>query len=52
MEKSIHTRSIVKKTVKADDISIVWGTPSEVLTLYTCDGLLDSTRFVLLAKPI
>lgn len=39
-----------KKTVKADDISIVFATPSEVLTLYTCDGPLDSTRFVLQAE--
>lgn len=41
-----------KKTVKADDVSITFATPSEVLTLYTCDGLLDSTRFVLQAEPI
>lgn len=39
-----------KKTVKADDISIVLATPSEVLTLYTCDGPLDSIRFVLQAE--
>jgi sortase (surface protein transpeptidase) len=41
-----------KKTVKANDVSITLATPSEVLTLYTCDGLLDSTRFVLQAAPI
>lgn len=41
-----------KKTVKADDISIAFATPSEVLTLYTCDGPLDSTRFVLQAEPL
>jgi LPXTG-site transpeptidase (sortase) family protein len=41
-----------KKTVKADDISIALATQSEVLTLYTCDGPLDSTRFVLQAELI
>lgn len=41
-----------KRTVKANDVSIILATPSEVLTLYTCDGLLDSTRFVLQAAPI
>lgn len=41
-----------KRTVKADDVSIAFATPSEVLTLYTCDGPLDSTRFVLQAEPI
>ena len=41
-----------KKTVKADDVSIVFATTSEVLTLYTCDGPLDSARFVLLAEQV
>jgi len=41
-----------KKTVKADDVSIAFATPSEVLTLYTCDGPLDSARFVLQAEPV
>lgn len=41
-----------KKDVAATDVSIVYATPDEVLTLYTCDGPLDGKRFVLFAKPI
>ena len=41
-----------KKEVAATDVSIAYATPSEVLTLYTCDGPLDGKRFVLLAKPV
>lgn len=41
-----------KKSVPATDTSIALATKSEVLTIYTCDGPLDSTRFVLLAKPV
>jgi LPXTG-site transpeptidase (sortase) family protein len=41
-----------RKNVAATDVSIAYATPSEVLTLYTCDGPLDGKRFVLLAKPV
>ncbi|KKU10349.1 MAG: Sortase family protein [Candidatus Woesebacteria bacterium GW2011_GWB1_45_5] len=41
-----------KKNVEATDISIAYATPSEVLTIYTCDGPIDGPRFVLFAKPI
>lgn len=51
-EKEYFYKVYSKRTVKADDISIAFATPSEVLTLYTCDGLLDSTRFVLQAEPV
>ncbi len=51
-EKEYFYKVYSKRTVKADDVSIAFATPSEVLTLYTCDGLLDSTRFVLQAEPL
>lgn len=41
-----------KKVVTPSDLSITYATPDEVLTIYTCDGPLDGTRFVLLAGLI
>jgi LPXTG-site transpeptidase (sortase) family protein len=39
------------KTVKPSDIQEVLPSPNEVLTLYTCTGLLDSQRLVVKAFP-
>ncbi len=39
------------KTVKPSDIKEVLPSPDEVLTLYTCTGLLDSQRLVVKALP-
>ncbi len=39
-------------TVDAKDVSILADTSSERITLYTCTGLLDSQRFVVVAERI
>lgn len=39
------------KVVKPDDISVVQPTDHEVLTIYTCTGLLDSKRLIIKALP-
>lgn len=38
--------------VSPDDISAIQQTNSEVLTLFTCSGFLDSKRFVVRAKKV
>jgi len=39
-------------TVTPDEISVILPTKEEILTVYTCTGLLDSKRFVVRAVPI
>lgn len=39
------------QTVEPDQIQYVLPTKDEVLTLYTCTGLLDSKRLIIKAKP-
>lgn len=41
-----------KATVKPDNLEFVLPKSEEVLTVYTCNGFLDTTRFVAIAKPI
>ena len=45
---------LVKRTqeVSPNDISLLAPTTTEVLTLYTCSGLLDSQRFLVRAEPV
>ena len=44
---------IVETTqVKPTDLEYVLPKEKEVLTLYTCDGFLDSKRYIVLAEPI
>jgi LPXTG-site transpeptidase (sortase) family protein len=40
------------KEVPPSDVSAVQPTDSEMLTLFTCSGFLDSQRFVVRAKPV
>jgi len=40
------------KQVSPDRTELLTQTDSEVLTLYTCSGFLDSQRFVVRAKPL
>lgn len=48
--KSWHVYVIkTKKKVAATDISVVAPTTSEMLTLYTCDGINDSERLIVQA---
>lgn len=39
-------------TVTPDEISVILPTKKEILTVYTCTGLLDSKRFVVRAVPV
>lgn len=39
-------------TVKPTEVSVIAPTDYEVLTVYTCNGLFDSTRLIIKAKPI
>lgn len=39
------------KTVNSNEISVLAKTEEEILTFYTCTGLLDSKRFIIKAKP-
>lgn len=39
-------------TVNPDNISVVLPTKYEVLTLFTCSGILDSKRLVVKARPL
>lgn len=39
-------------TVKPTQVEVIVPTDYEVLTVYTCNGFLDSTRLVIKAKPI
>lgn len=40
------------KEVRPSDVSSVQPTDTEVLTVYTCTGFLDSKRFIVRAEPI
>lgn len=39
-------------TVKPDQVEVVLPADEEILTLYTCTGILDSKRLVVKAKPL
>lgn len=39
-------------TVSPDNLSYIENTSDETLTLYTCIGILDSKRFIVVAKPM
>lgn len=39
------------QTVKPSQIEVVQPTDYEILTVYTCTGILDSERFVIKARP-
>jgi sortase A len=39
------------KLVDPGDIQVIASTTDETLTLYTCDGFLDSNRLIITAKP-
>lgn len=39
-------------TVQPNQIEVALPTDTETLTLFTCDGLADSIRFVIRAKPV
>lgn len=41
-----------KVTVKPDNLDYVLAKGEETLTVYTCNGFLDSTRLIVVAKPI
>lgn len=52
-KKALYTYVVEKTyTVSPDQIELLLPTKSEVLTLYTCTGFLDSKRFVIQARPI
>lgn len=40
------------KTIKPSDVTILSNSSTTMLTLYTCSGFLDSSRFVVLANPV
>lgn len=49
----IYTYQVTSmKQVFPTDVSVVAYTPDETLTLYTCSGPSDSTRFVVTAKRV
>lgn len=39
------------KLVEPNEVQVIAPTPDETLTLYTCDGFLDSKRLIIVAKP-
>jgi LPXTG-site transpeptidase (sortase) family protein len=41
-----------KKLIDTTDVSIALATPSERLTIYTCDEVEEGKRFVLFARPV
>jgi LPXTG-site transpeptidase (sortase) family protein len=51
---SAETKFIIQeiKTVSPDDVSILQSYSEPTLTLYTCTGILDSQRFVVIAVPL
>lgn len=40
------------QTVKPTQVDVIAPTDFEILTVYTCNGILDSTRLVIKAKPV
>jgi LPXTG-site transpeptidase (sortase) family protein len=52
-DKIEHVYKVIEtKTVNPSDIYVLSPTADETLTFYTCVGLLDSKRFVVIAKPL
>lgn len=53
-EKGIkHTYRVIETTeVSPDNIQFVLPKSEEILTLYTCTGLFDSKRFIVVARPV
>jgi sortase A len=50
-DNKIHNYKIFEtKIVKPTEISVLLPTKDEILTFYTCTGLLDSKRFIVKAK--
>lgn len=49
--KKFSYKTVKTLTTSADEISYVLPKNSEVLTLYTCTGILDSKRFIVVADP-
>ncbi len=51
-DQVIHSYIVsMTKTVEPTDVSVLSPTSEETLTFYTCTGLLDTKRFVVVAKP-
>lgn len=49
----IHEYSVEEiRVVNPDDIEVVMPTDTETLTVYTCTGIFDTKRLVIIAKPI
>ena len=51
-DKTYMYEVIKTDTVKPDNLEYINETETEVLTLYTCVGFLDSQRFIVVAKRI
>ncbi|OGG09242.1 hypothetical protein A2154_03455 [Candidatus Gottesmanbacteria bacterium RBG_16_43_7] len=50
---SIYRYSVMSTSVvEPEDISVAFPTRREILTLYTCTGLFDTKRLVIVASPI
>ena len=48
-----HKYEVVKTdTVEPDNLSYIFPSTSELLTIYTCTGFLDSKRFIVVAERV